>query len=331
MINRLRKIILAIEASPERVPHSLRLPVTFAVAYIIIIFLFAILYRISGLEVTTPLNEVRDANIFDCVYFSVVTVTTLGYGDISPSGFFQKTLVVFETLMGVFAFGLFLTAIGYELSNRQTQIEKDNVESRRELYLAGFYRKVSEHISAFLNVFNHAERGKKNSETYVFKDMHALEVGRFLFDEEAVTRQTAGMLANNPGMSPNTTADVFFKSAGTLKDKLIEELDRYRLSIDDVSEIRRTEELIDYLNRIRHTVNYGGIEISGRLELRDDDRWVSLMRDMNSVYCDVIRTRSRYLSHSEKLMEKNDHVYEHETETIKKNSFLLRLREYLKI
>lgn len=39
-------------------------------------------------------------SIFDAVYFSGVTITTLGYGDYSPVNFFLKMLSIFEVLVG---------------------------------------------------------------------------------------------------------------------------------------------------------------------------------------------------------------------------------------
>lgn len=325
-------MILETSSFAERIPQSLRLPATFAVAYMIIIFLFAIFYCIAGLEMTDRFGETRGANIFDCIYFSVVTVTTLGYGDISPSGFIQKFLVVLETLLGVFAFGLFLTVTGYELSNRQSRIEKEIGENRRELYLAGFYRKISEHISGFLNGYNQVQQRMEEIELYLFRDMHALEVKKFVFEESFFTRQTKGLVLNNPGMSPNTMANVFFDSTEGLKTKIIEELDRYRASIDDVGEIRRTEELTDYLKRIRYSINYGGVESANpSVALENEKHWNSLVTGMSAAFNDLIKTRDRYLNHASKMTVGDDDLGENEKIEVQRNHFILWLREYLKI
>ncbi len=39
-------------------------------------------------------------DIFETVYFSGVTITTLGYGDISPSHIVPQLLTVFEVICG---------------------------------------------------------------------------------------------------------------------------------------------------------------------------------------------------------------------------------------
>ncbi len=41
------------------------------------------------------------------IYFSVVTFTTLGYGDISPHGF-ARFIAAFEAFMGSFTMALFV-------------------------------------------------------------------------------------------------------------------------------------------------------------------------------------------------------------------------------
>lgn len=46
-----------------------------------------------------------DLDLFDFVYFSAVTMTTLGYGDVIPNGRLSRLLVVVQTLAGVFFLG----------------------------------------------------------------------------------------------------------------------------------------------------------------------------------------------------------------------------------
>jgi voltage-gated potassium channel len=52
----------------------------------------------------------------DAIYFSGVTLATLGYGDISPVHPFSKLLSVYEVLAGllivVISLALYVTAIG---------------------------------------------------------------------------------------------------------------------------------------------------------------------------------------------------------------------------
>ena len=49
--------------------------------------------------------------LFDFIYFSFVTITTLGYGDIIPLHTLTKILTILEVLMGVSFVGLILGRI----------------------------------------------------------------------------------------------------------------------------------------------------------------------------------------------------------------------------
>ncbi|MBF4695906.1 potassium channel family protein [Fusibacter ferrireducens] len=57
-------------------------------------------------------------NLLDSIYFSTVTITTAGYGDISPNGIVPKIIVISELLIGQF---LILIGVGitfHKLSNK---------------------------------------------------------------------------------------------------------------------------------------------------------------------------------------------------------------------
>ena len=70
--------------------------------YILIGLGFGILFYI--LEFIRPGNfsGVEQLNYYDAEYFSFVTMSTLGYGDISPSSQVAKSLVIITTLFGQF-------------------------------------------------------------------------------------------------------------------------------------------------------------------------------------------------------------------------------------
>jgi len=48
------------------------------------------------------------------LYLSVVTITTLGYGDIVPVSTTARTLIAIEAVVGILLVGLFLNAIAHE-------------------------------------------------------------------------------------------------------------------------------------------------------------------------------------------------------------------------
>ncbi len=73
------------------------------------IFSFAIIYFLSD-----PAREIiiqKSGSIFDYLYFSIVTFTTLGYGDITPLTGIQKFFCGIEVFLGYIQLGLFVTLI----------------------------------------------------------------------------------------------------------------------------------------------------------------------------------------------------------------------------
>jgi hypothetical protein len=70
-----------------------------------VIGLFSILYYL-----TRSISPI--AGSFDYVYFSIVTFTTLGFGDIVPSGLVGKLLSCLEVAAGISMFGILLSFMG---------------------------------------------------------------------------------------------------------------------------------------------------------------------------------------------------------------------------
>lgn len=56
-------------------------------------------------------NESFTYSFIDFLYFSAVTITTLGYGDISPNSTLIRGIVMMETLLGVILIGLYVSDI----------------------------------------------------------------------------------------------------------------------------------------------------------------------------------------------------------------------------
>ncbi|NRD75407.1 pentapeptide repeat-containing protein [Shewanella sp. VB17] len=75
----------------------------------------AILYFFTGLRYGTQLHQFQMSNdiltnfylFFNCIYYSVVTFTTLGYGDFTPVGF-SKAIAAIEAFTGSFTIALFV-------------------------------------------------------------------------------------------------------------------------------------------------------------------------------------------------------------------------------
>jgi hypothetical protein len=75
-----------------------------------IILSFAIAYYSLG-AITADSSSGHAPNFWECLYFSVVTFTTLGYGDYRPLAQFQL-LAVTEAFIGAFTIALFVLVFG---------------------------------------------------------------------------------------------------------------------------------------------------------------------------------------------------------------------------
>lgn len=67
--------------------------------------------------------------LVDSFYFSVVTITTLGYGDISPKTDWGKVIAATQSLLGVVSMGWFLVALGNHQVNRIQLSRKNSLKN----------------------------------------------------------------------------------------------------------------------------------------------------------------------------------------------------------
>ncbi len=85
---------------------------------LVVVFGFAILFYFIGQYFSSPSHEmiriggeVRPAGVFNYFYYSVVTFTTLGYGDITPISLLEKVVGSLEVMIGYVMLGVFLTIL----------------------------------------------------------------------------------------------------------------------------------------------------------------------------------------------------------------------------
>lgn len=101
--------------------------------YILYVNLFIVLVGSSILSV------VEDKTFSDSVWWSLVTVTTVGYGDIVPSSLFGKWLAVLLMLVGIGTIGMLTSSLTnfFVKDESKTQINLDKlykeIENQRQL------------------------------------------------------------------------------------------------------------------------------------------------------------------------------------------------------
>jgi hypothetical protein len=85
----------------------------FFVSHLSIVLLFASVYWIVDtfvLDKKGLKSDKKELNWFDCLYFSLVTQTTVGYGDIVPNHTITKIINMFQLLSvyGLITYNLFV-------------------------------------------------------------------------------------------------------------------------------------------------------------------------------------------------------------------------------
>ena len=85
------------------------------------------------------LSVVEEKSFSDSVWWSLVTVTTVGYGDIVPSSLFGKWLAVLLMLVGIGTIGMLTSSLTnfFVKDESKTQINLDKlykeIENQRQL------------------------------------------------------------------------------------------------------------------------------------------------------------------------------------------------------
>lgn len=119
-------------------------PLNVGVSYFILLTLFSGVYWIlppGSFGTTQP-------DFLDCLYFSTVTITTLGYGDVLPVTDLARALVISEVVLGVLVAGSFLNACSISLSQKISESERR--AAREAESLASFHarkQKLLDHDS----------------------------------------------------------------------------------------------------------------------------------------------------------------------------------------
>ena len=100
-------------------------PSLFLVIYVALIVIYALVYRFVPDGVTSA-----DFTLVKSIYFSTVTITTLGYGDITPKSDFAMMLASSEVILGIVVIGLFLSSLWQSFASQIEQQQDESIKKR---------------------------------------------------------------------------------------------------------------------------------------------------------------------------------------------------------
>ncbi len=90
------------------------------ISYLLINILFALIYLFIGVEhIAGQTGITLTDQFFDCLFFSAQTLSTVGYGHLSPEGFATSVVAAIESMLGLLAFAL-ATGLLYGRFSRPT-------------------------------------------------------------------------------------------------------------------------------------------------------------------------------------------------------------------
>jgi voltage-gated potassium channel len=98
-------VAMVFEAVAARLDRLVRPMMAFLTFYGLLVVVFACLYRIADLTSRTPQfslhSEPTRIRFVDSLYYSVATITTVGFGDIVPSSLLVRAITAVEVVTGV--------------------------------------------------------------------------------------------------------------------------------------------------------------------------------------------------------------------------------------
>ena len=125
-------------------------PLYWIITYVCLIPIFALLYWwLPDTQFRIPDGAATDYGSW--LYYSIVTITTLGFGDYTPAHGWAQAVTALEVVCGLSIFGFFLNSVGSMKSEIDVESE---IEKQRMVHEAGEKEKLMKSIPAVMHNLN---------------------------------------------------------------------------------------------------------------------------------------------------------------------------------
>jgi len=170
------------------------------ISYVILIFVSATVYWCEG---GIKFNEEKwPPEWSDYLYFSVVTITTLGYGDAYPTQPFSILMAGLEALLGVILMGVYLVTVGFNLANKKHENDLRQKKEEHDLQMAPYYASATRIVSESTHIRDGNEMAPENvagGTMYTYRFANGEDVSfRATVDFDPVKYSTLVLRNNDP-------------------------------------------------------------------------------------------------------------------------------------
>jgi len=145
-------------------------PKCWGLIYIVLIPVFALIYLLLPDNSFFELQNSFDCkSALQCLYFSTITITTLGFGDFYPITPMARIFVMGETILGMVVIGLFLNSVAFLKTKIDADAEKikskEDYIHQEKLKLSRYYSILQREIKRYYRytiIITHpmSERGR---------------------------------------------------------------------------------------------------------------------------------------------------------------------------
>ena len=125
-------------------------PIFWLGLYLCLVPAFALIYNwLPDGQFRVP--DGGSTNYCDWLYYSIVTITTLGFGDYTPAHSAAQWVTAVEVLLGLITIGFFLNAVGSMKSEIDVESE---IDKQRRVHVAGEREKLIKNTPVLLHKIN---------------------------------------------------------------------------------------------------------------------------------------------------------------------------------
>lgn len=155
----------------EKTLKHIMSPAIVLIIYISIILAFALIYWLAP---EGALNE--KLSFTKSLYFSIVTITTLGYGDVLPKNDLFMLLISLEAIAGVLIVGLFLNSLWNKYTLALEKEKMQDYKEKNDMLFSYYLLVVEEAMNLYKLIISEiiSQQNKELSPFYKFSELASI-------------------------------------------------------------------------------------------------------------------------------------------------------------